>query len=184
MPIHPRGAALPQDIHDLLGALGGGSDQDELTIVIERSGISLDHLIRQVTMGKMGFKGPDNGVPVRLRWQSGFGTAPNHRRSRARRKHRRTDIDCLSSHDGLIVNSVFKSRASQSFDGFVQVRALSNMPTVVVINIAIVTYSVSFSALAAGNPREASPDPATAVPAKIPPMARVIRDFIFDGFFF
>jgi hypothetical protein len=34
----------------------------------------------------MGLKCPGNGVPVRLRWQSGFGTAPNHRRSIAWRK--------------------------------------------------------------------------------------------------
>jgi len=33
MPIHPRCAALPQDLHYLLGAFAIGSDQDELAIV-------------------------------------------------------------------------------------------------------------------------------------------------------
>ena len=79
-------------------------------------------------MGKMGFKGPDNGVPVRLRWQSRFGIAPNHRRSRARRKDRCTDIDWLFPYNGFIVNGVFKSRASQSFDGLVQVSSVVEYP--------------------------------------------------------
>ena len=33
MTIHPHSAALPQDLHDLLGALVVGPDQDELAIV-------------------------------------------------------------------------------------------------------------------------------------------------------
>jgi hypothetical protein len=36
MPIHSRGPALPQDLHDLLVALGVNSDQDKLAPVIER----------------------------------------------------------------------------------------------------------------------------------------------------
>jgi len=55
MPIHPRGAALPQDVHD---ALGVGSGQDELAFVVERRGVGLDHVVRQVMVGKMRFKGP------------------------------------------------------------------------------------------------------------------------------
>ena len=152
MPIHLRGAALPQGLHGLLGALVVGPDQDELAVVIKRSGVGLDHLCRQMIMGKMGLKGPPNGVLVRLGWQSGFGTAPNHHRSRARRKDRRTDIDCLSSHDGLIVNSVFKSRASQSFDGSVQVLGVAEYPNdrrrLQAPNRAMVTFPVSFSARA------------------------------------
>ena len=92
MPIHPRSAALPQDLHGLLGALGAGLDKDELAIVIERHGVGLDHVGRQVIIGKMGLKGLDNSVPVQLRFQIGFGIAPKHRRSRARRKDRRPTL--------------------------------------------------------------------------------------------
>jgi hypothetical protein len=130
MPIHPRGAALPQDLHGLLGALGAGFDKDELAIVIERHGVGLDHVGRQVIIGKMGFKGLNNGVLAvlaPLRQRSGFDIAPKHRRSRARRKDR-TDVARLSRHDGLIVNSVFKSRASQSLYGFVQVPGVVEYP--------------------------------------------------------
>jgi len=42
MPIHPCGAAFPQDLHCSLGALVVGSDQDELAIVIKRRGVGLD----------------------------------------------------------------------------------------------------------------------------------------------
>jgi hypothetical protein len=69
MPIYPRGTAASQDLDDLLGALRVGSDQDELAFVIERRGVAIDYVLRQVIIGKMGLKGPDNGVPVRLGWQ-------------------------------------------------------------------------------------------------------------------
>ena len=36
MLIHSCGAALPQNLHDVLVALGLGSDYDELALVIER----------------------------------------------------------------------------------------------------------------------------------------------------
>jgi len=130
MPIHPRGAAIPQDLHGLLGALWAGFDKDELAIVIEIYGVGLDRVGRQVIIGKMGFKGLNNGmlgVLGPLRRQIGFEIAPKHRRSRARRKDR-TDVARLFRHDGLIVNSIFKSRASQSIDGFVQVPGVVEYP--------------------------------------------------------
>ena len=32
----------------------------ELVLVVERRGVGLDYLVRQVIIGKMGLKGPDN----------------------------------------------------------------------------------------------------------------------------
>ena len=60
MPIYSRGAALPQDLHCLLGALVVGLDQEELAIVIKRRGVCVDHSVRQVIIGKMGLKCPGN----------------------------------------------------------------------------------------------------------------------------
>ena len=128
MAIRLPGAALPQDLHDLLGLHCVGSDQNELAILREGRGIGLDHLVRQVPMCKMGFKDPDNGVLGRLRWHSSFRTPPSHRRSKARCKDRRTDVNCLFPYNSLIVNSVFKPRASQSFDRLVQVSRVVEYP--------------------------------------------------------
>src|SRR4029077_12067640 len=128
MAIRLPGAALPQDLHDLLGLHRVGSDQNELAILREGRGIGLDHLVRQVPMCKMGFKDPDNGVLGRLRWHNSFRTPPNHRRSKARCKDRRTDVNCLFPYNSLIVNSVFKPRASQSFDRLVQVSRVVEYP--------------------------------------------------------
>jgi len=110
MPIHPRGAALPQYLQGFLGAFGVGSDQDELAFVIERRGVGLDHIVRQVLIGKMSFKGPNNGKQI------GFDLSQTPRLNRARTEDAR-----LFRHYGLIINSVFKSRGGQSLDGFVQV---------------------------------------------------------------
>jgi hypothetical protein len=78
MPINPRGAVIPQNIHGLLGSIRLGPDKDELAVVIKRRGVSLDHLFGQTVVGEMGFKGPDNGVQVRLRRRMDFfRAAPN-----------------------------------------------------------------------------------------------------------
>lgn len=59
MLIYSCSAALPQNLHDVLVALGLGSDYDELALVIERRGVGLDHIVRQVTIGKLGLKCTD-----------------------------------------------------------------------------------------------------------------------------
>ena len=82
MLIHSCGAALPQNLHDVLVALGLGSDYDELALVIERRGVGLDHIVRQMTIGKMGLKCTDNSGRIR------FNTAQILRRNYARRKDR------------------------------------------------------------------------------------------------
>ena len=56
MPIHSRGMALLKDLHDVPGALGLGSDQDEFAFVMERRGVSVNHIVRQLTIGKAGPK--------------------------------------------------------------------------------------------------------------------------------
>jgi hypothetical protein len=130
VPIYPRGAAISQDLHGLPGALGVGFHKDELAIVNEIYGVGLDRVGRQVMISKMGLKGLNNGVlgvPRPLRRQIGFGIAPKDRRSRARRKDR-ADVARLFRYDGLIVNSFFKSRASQSLDGFFQVPGVVEYP--------------------------------------------------------
>ena len=80
MLIHSCGAALPQDLHDVLVALGLGSDYDELALVIERRGVGLDHIVRQVTIGKLGLKCTDTSGQIR------FNTVQTLRRNYARRK--------------------------------------------------------------------------------------------------
>jgi len=127
MSIRPRGAGRPHDLQGLLGTLGAGLDKDELAIVVEIGDVALDDVLRQVIIGKMGPKGPGISMPIQLRFQIAFGIAPIHRRTRARRKDS-TDLAQLFRHDGLIVNSVFKSRASQSVDGFVQVSGVVEYP--------------------------------------------------------
>lgn len=49
MTIHLPGAALPRDLHDLLGSHSVGFDQDELAIVREGRGIGSITFVRQVT---------------------------------------------------------------------------------------------------------------------------------------
>ena len=66
MLIHSCGAALPQNLHDVLVALGLGSDYDELALVIERRGVGLDHIVRQMTIGKMGLKCTGNSGRIRF----------------------------------------------------------------------------------------------------------------------
>jgi hypothetical protein len=130
VPIYPRGAAISQDLHGLPGALGVGFHKNELAIVNEIYGVGLDRVGRQVMISKMGLKGLNNGVlgvPRPLRRQIGFGIAPKDRRSGARRKDR-ADVARLFRYDGLIVNSFFKSRASQSLDGSFQVRCVVEYP--------------------------------------------------------
>ena len=73
-------------------------------------------------------KGSYYSVMVRFGWRSRLGIAPNDRGSIARRKDGRTDVDCLSCHDSLIVNSVFESRASQPLDGFIKVPCIVKYP--------------------------------------------------------
>lgn len=124
MPIHSRGMALLKDLHDVLGALGLGSDQDEFAFVMERRGVSVDHIVRQVTIGKVGPKCRDGQV--------GFNTFRILRRDYARRKER-TDRDWtyvarLIRHDSLIVNSAFKSRGGQSFVSSVQILGVVEDP--------------------------------------------------------
>jgi hypothetical protein len=116
VPIHARRAALPQDFHGLLGALGVGLDQDKFAIVIERHGVGVDHVCGHVIIGEVGLKGRDDGMLgmlARLRAPLGFDTAaPCHQWAIARRKDRRTAATWLSSHDSFVVNSVLKSRTS------------------------------------------------------------------------
>ena len=128
VPVYPRGATIPQDRHDLVGVPGVGLNQDEFATVEERRRIGFDHLLGQMIIGKMGPKGSYDSVMVRFGWRSGLGIAPNDRRSIAGRKDGRTDVDCLSCHDSLIVNSVFESRASQSLDRFVKVPGVVKYP--------------------------------------------------------
>ncbi len=52
----------------------------------------------------------------------------SHRATIARRKDCRTEVARLSSHDGLIVNSVFESCVSQSPSGFVQAPFIVGYP--------------------------------------------------------
>ena len=129
MLIHSCGAALPQNLHDVLVALGLGSDYDELALVIERRGVGLDHIVRQMTIGKMGLKCTDNSGQIR------FNTAQILRRNYARRKDRtdrnwtnRIYVTRLFRHDSLIINSAFKSRGSQSLVGLVQVLGVVEYP--------------------------------------------------------
>ena len=113
--------ALLKDLHDVLGALGLGSDQDEFAFVMERRGVSVNHIVRQLTIGKAGPKCRDNG-------QIGLNTSRVLRRNYARRKERtdrdwtgRTCVARLIRYDGLIVNSAFKSRGSQLFVSSVEI---------------------------------------------------------------
>ncbi len=112
----------------MVGVLGAGLDQDEFATMEERRRISFDHLLGQMIIGKMRLEGPHNGVMIRFGWRSGLGIAPNDCRSIARCKDGRADVDCLSRHDTLIVDSVFKSRASQSLDGFVKIPCVVKYP--------------------------------------------------------
>jgi hypothetical protein len=120
MPIHPRSARILEDLHDLPSALGLGSHQDKLAAVIEGRRVCLDYVVGQMIVGKMGFKGPNNGMLVPLGYQIGCVTAQNHLGSRApcKGRNRRIDAARLFCHDGLIVNSVVKSGGSQSLDEF------------------------------------------------------------------
>ena len=123
VPIHPRGAAIPQNLHGFLGALWAGLDKDELAIVIEIYGVGLDRVGRQVIIGKMGFKGLNNcvlGVLGPLQRQMGLNICPKTPPEPSPGAKTATDVARLFRHDGLIVNSIFKSRASQSIDGFVR----------------------------------------------------------------
>ncbi len=112
VPVYPRSATIPQDRHNLVGVSGVGLNQDKFATVEERRRIGFDHLLGQMIIGKMGPKGSYDSVMVRFGWRSGLRIAPNDRRSIPRRKNGWTDVDCLSCHDSLIVNSVFESRAS------------------------------------------------------------------------
>jgi hypothetical protein len=127
MPIGPRGTARPHDLYGLVGTLGAGLDKDELAIVVEVRDVKLDDVLRQVVIGKMGPKGAGISISIHLRFQIAFGVAPIHRRTRARRKDP-TDVARFFGHDGLIVNSVFESPASQSLNGFVQVPGVIEYP--------------------------------------------------------
>ena len=127
MPIGPRGTARPHDLQGLVGTVGAGLDKDELAIVVEIRDVALDDVLRQAIIGKMGPKGPGISISIHLRFQIAFGAAPIHRRTRARRKDP-TDVARFFRHDGLIVNSVFESRASQSLHGFVQVPGVIEYP--------------------------------------------------------
>ena len=61
--------------------------------MIERRGLGIDHTVRQVVIGKTRFKGPDNGVHVRL----SLGGKSDLTLLKARRKDR-TDFDRLFRH--------------------------------------------------------------------------------------
>ena len=122
MPIHSRGMALLKDLHHVPGALGLGSDQDEFAFVMERRGVSVNHIVRQLTIGKAGPKCRDSNGQI------GLNTSRDLRRNYARRKKRtdrdwtgRTCVAPLIRHDGSIPNSVFKSRGSQLFVSSVEI---------------------------------------------------------------
>ena len=126
MPIHSRGITVPKDRYDVLGALGLGSDQDEFAFVMERRRVSINHVVRQLTIGKAGLKCRDG--------QIGFNGSRVLRRNCARRKKRtdrdwtdRTCVARLIRHDGLVVNSAFKSRGSQLLVSSVEIlRVIEN----------------------------------------------------------
>jgi hypothetical protein len=129
MPIHSRGMALLKDLQYVFGALGLGSDQDEFALVMERRDVSVDHIFRQVTIGKVGPKCTDRYGQVR------FNTSRILRRNYARRKERtdrdwtdRTYIARVIRHDSFIVNSAFKSRGNQSFVSSVQIPGVVEDP--------------------------------------------------------
>jgi hypothetical protein len=125
MTIHPCGTARPKDFHGLLGTVAFGPDQDKLAVVIECHGVGMDQFRWHVMIGKMGRKSLRYcvlRVLVKLRLSLAFGTAaPYHWRAIARRKNCPAAAARLFPYDSLVVNSVLKSRTSQSFDGLVQV---------------------------------------------------------------
>ena len=120
--------AVPKDLQDVLGTLGLGSDQDEFAFVMERRGVSVDHIVRQVIIGKAGLKCTDNTGQI------GFNTAQRLHRDYARRKDQtdwnwtgRTCVAPLIRYGGSIANSAFKSRSSQSFVSSVEIlRVIEN----------------------------------------------------------
>jgi hypothetical protein len=132
MPVHLCRARVPQDFHGLFSALRFRFDKNKLAIVIKVHGVSADHVGRQVIIGKMGFEGLDDrvlGMLSRLSSPFRFGVAaPCRRRTIPRRKDRGSATTRLSPHDSLIINCVFKPRASQSLDGFFQVESVVEYP--------------------------------------------------------
>ena len=101
--------------------------------MIECRRIGLDHLVRQVIIGKMGLKGPDGvGHIADIAFYAGRNLSRNY----ARRKHRtdrngtdRSNVARLLCYDSLIVNgSPVKSRASQLRRGLLQVMGVIEYP--------------------------------------------------------
>ena len=121
--------AVPKDLQDVLGTLGLGSDQDEFAFVMERRGVSVDHIVRQVTIGKAGPKCRGSNGQIRL-------NTPRFLRLNYARRKKRTDRDwtgrtCVAPlirYGGSIANSAFKSRSSQSFVSSVEILRVVENP--------------------------------------------------------
>lgn len=120
VPICSQGAAIPQDSYDLISATGFGFDQEEF-VVMERCGVCLDHMVRQVMIYEMALKGADDGVQVPFGRKPSFIAAPNHYGTITRRKYQRAAVARLLRHDGFVVHSVFKSGAGKSLYSLVKV---------------------------------------------------------------
>ena len=128
MPIYSSGTALFQDSGDVLCALGLGTDQDELAVVRESGGVGIDHIVGQMTVGKMG---PECGYCGRIGFNGSYIVRwPSRRQDRADRNW--THSRRLFGRDGLIVNSGFKPRGASCLSARSKSCELSNIPTTMV----------------------------------------------------
>ena len=116
VPVHPRGATSCRISMTCLACSASGLDEKELAIVVECLCRGLNDHLRQATFGKMGLKGPDNGVMVRLRLGMA-GAAPNDRRSIAWRKIAGPTLTASPSTIPSSYTLSLSPGASQALDG-------------------------------------------------------------------
>ena len=129
MPIHSRGTALSQNLHDVLGAFGFGADKDELTFVRKGSGVGIDDIVWQLTIGKVRLQRADNRGRIGMSTVHRLCRRYNGSKDGSDRNW--TDGSSLIRvfcHRSVIMNNAFKSRGSQLFVGSFQVLGVVEYP--------------------------------------------------------